>query len=384
MVDGEAEPVTDVLTDEGAVDGDGQGVLGVLRITECVDTGGARDPLAYGAECLLERIAHGLVARSGRQERQRPLDGAVDGLAAGQPVDDHREGAGREIRRGVAVGLRRALHGELADQLGFPAHEQSEGRGADERAGVAGGGVLGLVDGAEDLVGQAGQTGARRVAPGVEPFLAGEPAVVLAALVGPPVPLGGRPAQMGPVDVGRRVPGTGVAADLGAYEAVDREEGQLGGGGDGAAAAVGGDEVGDPVRAVGGTYLVQRQRGDPGAQRVADGPAQQTAAHPGAEVLLLGTSPDGCGSCGHAAPSLLVRSTVIDRERSLHGRNPAATAYEAECDGHLRAGSDHRPRGVPAGRWIVPAGRWAARAVASRMPWWARAVADTVAARSWP
>ncbi|GAU67448.1 sulfate transporter [Streptomyces sp. NBRC 110611] len=64
---------------------------------------------------------------------------------------------------------------------------------------------------------------------------------------------------------------------------------------------------------------------DPGPERVADGTAEQTAAHPAAEVLLFRAPPDGAAArCAHhalpkltrflgLAPSGPSRSTVIDR-----------------------------------------------------------------------
>ncbi len=238
-----------------------------------------------------------------RQPLQGPGHRRLHGAAAGQAVDGDGEGAGREAGGRGAVRLGGALHGEPVDELRLPADEQAEGGRADEGAGVAGLRVLGLVGGARVLVAEAGEAGAGRVAAGVEPLLVGEPAIVLAALVGAPVALGGGPAQMGPVDVGGRVPGAGVAADLGADQAVDGEEGHLGGGGDGAPAPERGDGSGESVRSVG---LAQfRQGGPAGArpQRVAERPAEQTAPHPGPEVLLLGTAPHGCGCRGHDVPS---------------------------------------------------------------------------------
>jgi hypothetical protein len=200
------------------------------------------------------------------------------------------------------VGLGRALDGELEDELGLPADEETEGgrAGGGLRAGLAG--VLGGVERAHGAVGEAEQADAGRVAPGVQPLLAGEPAVVLAALVGAPVPLGRRPAEVGPVQIGRRVPGAGVAADLGADQAVDGEEGQLGQVGDRAASAVGGRQVGQALRAVRLADPGQGQRLDGRAQGVADGRAEQRSAHPAAEVLLFGPPPDGPGCRTHPRP----------------------------------------------------------------------------------
>ncbi|EDX23660.1 hypothetical protein SSAG_03450 [Streptomyces sp. Mg1] len=171
-----------------------------------------------------------------------------------------------------------ALHGELEHQGGLPAHQQPERRRAGDGGRVAGGGVLRLVQGGEGVVGEAGQAGPDGAAAGVEPLLAGQPAVVRAPLVGAPVALGRGPAEVGAVDVGGRVPGAGVAADVGADESVDGEEGELGGGGDGAEAAVGGGEFGQAPRAVGLADAVQGEAGDGRAEGVADGGAEEGAA----------------------------------------------------------------------------------------------------------
>ncbi len=104
------------------------------------------------------------------------------------------------------------------------------------------------------------------------------------------------------VHVGRRVPGAGVAADLGPDQPVDGEERELRDGGDGTAPAVRRDEVGHALRAVGGAYRLQGEPGDSRPERVPDGPAEQGPPYPAAEVLLLGAAPDGCGPCGHRAP----------------------------------------------------------------------------------
>ncbi|GFN04675.1 hypothetical protein Smic_32310 [Streptomyces microflavus] len=107
---------------------------------------------------------------------------------------------------------------------------------------------------------------------------------------------------MGPVHIGGRVPGTGVAADLGADQPVHGEQGELGERGDGPASAVRGNVVGDPFGPMGLTDPFQREPGDPGPS-ASRWPAEQRPADPAAEVLLLGPSPDRRGPCAHPAPS---------------------------------------------------------------------------------
>lgn len=295
VVHGQPQPVPDVLTDEGAVHGDGEDLLGGVRGPERLDECGAGDALPHGAEGLLECLGDGFVALPFGEQSQRVLHRAVQRLAARQAVHHHGEGTRGEQGGGMAVGLGGALDGQLQHELGLPADEQSERGGAADRRRVVRGGVLGPVEGPHDGVAEAAQALPGGGAAAVEPLLPGEPAVVLAPLVGAPVALGGGPAQMGLVHVGGRVPGAGVAADLGADQPVDGEQGELGDRGDGAAPAVGGDEVGDGVGPVGGADLLQREAADARAECVADGAAEQCAAYPAAEVLLFGTAPDGCG-----------------------------------------------------------------------------------------
>lgn len=99
------------------------------------------------------------------------------------------------------------------------------------------------------------------------------------------------------------MPGAGVAAHLGADQAVDGEEAHLGGGGDGAAAAEGGRGFGESVRSVGVAELGEGESVGGRAERVADGAAEQTAPYAGTEVLLFGAAPHGRGCRGHDVPS---------------------------------------------------------------------------------
>ena len=147
------------------------------------------------------RPAPGAARRSSPRGRGRPP--AAPGPAARRPssasprasaVHDDREGARREVAAGVAVGLGRALHRELEDQLRLPADQQSEGRRAHHRAAALGLGVLRLVQRAHPVVAQSDQARAARGPAGVEPLLAGQPADVLAALVRPPVAPGWPPS----------------------------------------------------------------------------------------------------------------------------------------------------------------------------------------------
>lgn len=303
VVHREPQPVPHVLADQGAVHGDGQHLLGGVRVTQRLDEGRARDPLAYGAEGLLERLGDLVMAGALGEQREGVLHGAVQGLAAGQAVHHDGEGARGEQGGGVTVGLGGAFDGQLEDELRLPPDQQPERGGPGEGRRVACGGVLGPVEGAHRGVAEPGEAFPGGGAAGVQPLLLGEPAVLLAAFVGPPLVLGGGPAQMGTVHIGGRVPGTDVAADLGADQPVDGEQVELGDRGDRAASAVDGDEVGDGVGAVGRADLFERETGDGRTERVADGTAQQTATYPAAEVLLFDTAPDSCGSCAHRAPS---------------------------------------------------------------------------------
>lgn len=242
------------------------------------------------------------MAGPGGEHGERALHGAVQRLAAREAVHDEDERARREVAGGVAVALCGALDGQLEDELRLPADEQPERRGAHHRAAPLGVGVLRRVQGAHRAVGEAGQAGPAGGALRVQPLLAGEPAVVVVALVGSPVVLGGVPAAVGRVHVGGWVPGAGVASDLGADQPVHGEQRHLGVVGDAAAPAVGRDEVRDavgPVRLADGGQRVEL---DAGAQGVADRAAEQTTADPTTEVVLLGAAPHHgrrTGRCGH-------------------------------------------------------------------------------------
>lgn len=92
------------------------------------------------------------------------------------------------------------------------------------------------------------------------------------------------------------MPGAGVAAYLGADQAVHGEERHLGVIGDRAAPPVGGYQIGHALLAVRLADRVDRVEFDTGTERIADGAAEQTAAYPAAEILLLRAPPDGAAA----------------------------------------------------------------------------------------
>lgn len=123
LVDGQAQAVAYVLADQGAVDGGGEEAVGRAVPGEFLDACRGGHALAYGAEGVLEGAGDGLVPGAAGEEDEGALDGAVQALAARQPVDDDGVRARREAGDGVAVGLGRALDGQLEDELGLPADE---------------------------------------------------------------------------------------------------------------------------------------------------------------------------------------------------------------------------------------------------------------------
>lgn len=319
VVRGEAQPVRDVLGYEGAVHGDRERVLGVGGGGEGFDALGGRRALGDGREGALEGGGDGLVPGAGGEQAERAVGGGLGGVAAGQPVYEGGEGTGREVGGGVAVALRGALDGELEHEGGLPADEQPERRRAGRGGRVPGGGVLRLVEGAEDVVGEAGEGGAVGVAAAVEPLLPPEPAVVRAALIGTPVALGGGPAEVRPVHVGRRVPGSGVPAHVGPYEPVEREQRQLRGGPD--PAGPGGRPEG-----------------------VSDGGAEQRAAHPAPEVLLLEPPPQAGARPRPPHGGRDPRPVPVRRGASAAGLHPLRGPDVGAVVGHRRAARAQRVR----------------------------------------
>ncbi len=279
------------MGDQRAVDRDRQRLLGDPALPQRLDPLRGRLAGPDGVQRGPQRSGGLLVRLPLGEQGEREVDALLQGAAAGDGLDDHRERARREVAGGVAVGEHRALHRELEHQARLPGGEQPERGRPHHRAAGLGVRVLGPLHRAEPVgvgPGEAGQAALAGGALGVQPLLAAEPAEVRAALVRAPVALGGGPAQVGQVQVGGRVPAAGVAPDVGADEPVDGEQAELGVVGDGAGAPVRGDVAGDALRAVLGPDLLQRLELDAGAERVADGPAEQAAPHPAAVVLLLG------------------------------------------------------------------------------------------------
>ncbi len=197
-----------------------------------------------------------------------------------------------------------------------------------ERAAASGpsfAGALGRVQRAHDVVAEADQARAGRVPASVQPLLAGQPAVVLAALVGAPVRLW--VAAQRRYARWRSVGGCQAPVSRRTWariETVEREEGELGEVGDGATPAVPEGEVDQPLRAVGLPDPLQGEPVDRRPEGVPDGRAQQGPTYPATEVLLLRTAPDGTGCRTHPdlprhRPYVRQLSTVIDRERSVQG-----------------------------------------------------------------
>ncbi|GFN04674.1 hypothetical protein Smic_32300 [Streptomyces microflavus] len=58
-------------------------------------------------------------------------------------MHEYGEGSGGQLGGGMAVGLGRALDGQLEHELRLPPHEQPERRGPGDRARVPGGGFFG-------------------------------------------------------------------------------------------------------------------------------------------------------------------------------------------------------------------------------------------------
>lgn len=93
--------------------------------------------------------------------------------------------------------------------------------------------------------------------------------------------------------VGRGMPGARVAPHLRPYQAVHREEGLLGRGGDCASAPVRGSEVRQSLRTVRGPDLLEGELGERRPEGVAERGPDERAADPAAEILLLGAAPYG-------------------------------------------------------------------------------------------
>ncbi|CAM5282481.1 hypothetical protein STENM327S_01287 [Streptomyces tendae] len=99
VVDGEPQPVPYVLADQGAVHGGGH-ALRRPRADQLGHPDRAGQSLPYRAQRVLQGVGHGLVPGPGDEQRQGPLHGGVQALAACQPVHDH----GVRARRQTPVG----------------------------------------------------------------------------------------------------------------------------------------------------------------------------------------------------------------------------------------------------------------------------------------
>lgn len=315
MIHGQTQPMPYVLADQRAVNGPREQPVRVPLPHEFLDPRGGGQPLPYGAEGALECDGDGLMPGSGGKQAERPLHGGVETLPAGESVHDDGVSTGGQIPDGMPMGLSGTLHGELHHELRLPPHEQPKRRGTSGGFPAHLARILGRVERPHPLIPKPQQTGPSWIAPRIKPLLARKPPIILTTLIGPPVMLGRGPPQIGPMQIGRRMPGPGIAPHLSADQPIDGKQTELREMSDGPPPPIPEDEIHDALSTVGLPDLIPRQQIHRRTERVPHGGPEQRPPHPTPKILLLHPTPDGRGRRTHqgllGAPSYVRVSSAL-------------------------------------------------------------------------